>query len=81
MNFVMSSRGLLVHSREDWLCAVCRPKEVVESRGCCLCLGCAQAMMAAAGAGEEGARDLLDDITDALSLLETQQPTARLAAN
>jgi hypothetical protein len=38
-------------------------------------------MMVAAGAGEEGARDLLDDITDALSLLEAQQPTTRLAAN
>jgi hypothetical protein len=37
--------------------------------------------MAAASAGEQGARALLDEISVALSLLEAQQPEPRLPAN
>jgi len=81
MIFVMPSRDLGVHSHEDWPCAVCRPQKVVESRACCLCSDCAQAMMVAAGAGGEEARALLAEITEALSLLEAHQASARLAAN
>jgi hypothetical protein len=37
--------------------------------------------VAAASAGELGARALLDEISDALSLLEAQQPEPRMPAN
>lgn len=77
----MTPGGLLVHSCDDWPCAMCRPTEIVESRGYCLCLNCAYGIVAAASAGEVGARALLDEISDALSLLEAQQPGPRLPAN
>jgi hypothetical protein len=44
-------------------------------------LNCAYAIVAAASAGEQGARALLDEISDALSQLEAQQPEPRLPAN
>lgn len=53
----------------------------MESRAYCLCLNCAYAIVAAAGAGEPGARAMLDEISDALSLLESQQTASRLQAN
>ena len=81
MDFAMTSGGLLVHSCEDWPCAVCRPSKIVESRAYCLCLNCAYGIVAAASAGEQDARALLDEISDALSLLEAQQPEPRLPAN
>ncbi len=81
MDFALSSGGLMVHSRKDWPCAVCRPQAIFESPGYCLCVKCAHGVMAAAGAGVEGARALLDEITDALVLLEGQGAEARLAAN
>jgi hypothetical protein len=68
MDYVMSPGGLLVHTREDWPCAVCRPGEIMEGRGYCLCMECAHSVIVAAGAGVEDARALLDDITDALVL-------------
>jgi hypothetical protein len=37
--------------------------------------------VAAASAGEPGARDLLDEISDALSQLEAQQEEPRMPAN
>ncbi|HZO99906.1 MAG TPA: hypothetical protein VFD30_06415 [Terriglobia bacterium] len=81
MDYVMSPGGLLVHLREDWPCAVCNPGEIAEGRGYCLCAACAQSVMAAAGAGYEDARALLDDITDALALLEVSSSGASLAPN
>ena len=72
MDFAMSTGGLLIHSCDEWPCAICRPVEIAERRAYCLCVTCAQAMMAAAGAGEEGARALLSEITDALVQLETR---------
>jgi hypothetical protein len=77
----MTPGGLLVHSCDEWPCAVCRPSQISESRAYCLCLNCAYAIVAAASAGEQGARALLDEISDALSLLEAQQPEPRLPAN
>jgi hypothetical protein len=53
----------------------------LESRAYCLCLNCAYAIVAAASAGEQGARALLDEISVALSLLEAQQPEPRMLAN
>jgi hypothetical protein len=44
-------------------------------------LNCAYAIVAAASAGEQGARALLDEISDALSMLEAQQVEPRLPAN
>jgi hypothetical protein len=44
-------------------------------------LDCAYAIVAAASAGEQGARALLDEISDALSLLEAQQLDPRMPAN
>jgi len=81
MEFVMSPNGLLVHIRQDWPCAVCRSGAISESYGYCLCRSCAYAMVAAAGAGEEGARAMLDEITEALSLLEAQGSPSGLMAN
>lgn len=81
MDYAMSAGGLLVHSRKDWPCAVCRSHDISESRGYCLCVACARGVLAAAGAGVEGARDLLDDLTEALVLLEGRAPMTRLVAN
>lgn len=81
VRFAMTAGGLLVHSSEDWPCAVCRPSQISESRAYCLCLHCAHAIVAAASAGEQGARAMLDEISDALSQLEAQQPEPRLPAN
>ncbi len=81
MDYTMSPRGLLVHDRSDWPCAVCRPQQIFETRGFYLCEECAHAIVAAAGAGAEGARALLDDITDALAFLESHVLESRLATN
>lgn len=81
MDFAMTSGGLLVHSCDDWPCAVCRPGLISESRAYCLCLNCSYALVAAASAGEKGARAMLDEISDALSLLEAQQQESGLTAN
>ncbi len=81
VDFAMTPGGLLVHCRDDWPCALCRPGDISEGRGYCLCLSCAYAVVAAAGAGEQGARALLDEVTDALSLLEAKLPAADLIVN
>ena len=70
MDHVVSSGGLMVHSRVDWPCASCRPYEVSDTKGLCLCVRCAHGLINAAEAGSEDARSLLDEITDALVLLE-----------
>jgi hypothetical protein len=70
MDYAMSPGGLTVHTRKDWPCAVCRPDRMWEGRGFSLCAHCAQGMIFAAEAGIEDARALLDDVTDALALLE-----------
>jgi hypothetical protein len=81
MDYAMTEGGLLVHSCDDWPCAVCRPSEISESRAYCLCLNCAYGIVAAASAGEKGARSLLDEISDALYELEAKQPEPRMTAN
>ena len=81
VDFAMTPGGLLVHSSEAWPCAVCRPSLISESRAYCLCLNCAYAIVAAASAGQSGARALLDEISDALSLMEAQQLAPRAPAN
>ena len=70
MDYATSSGGLMVHSRSDWPCAGCRPDPISDARGFCLCVKCAHGVISAAEAGSEGARALLDDVTDALVLLE-----------
>ena len=70
MDYAMSPGGLMVHNRKDWPCAVCRPDRTSEGRGFWLCSQCAQGMIFAAEAGVEDARALLDDVTDALAMLE-----------
>lgn len=81
MDYALSRGGLLVHSREDWPCAVCRPEGTSGRHGHCLCLRCAHTAMAAAGVGLDDARELLDDITDALVLLEPQMHIKELMVN
>jgi hypothetical protein len=81
VDFVFARRGLLVHSYEQWPCAVYRPSQISESRAYCLRLNCAFAVMAADGAGEQGACAMLDKISDALCQLEAQQPGPRLPAD
>ncbi len=70
MDYATSSGGLMVHSRSDWPCASCRPNLISDSLGFCLCVKCAHGVISAAEAGSESARALLDDVTDALVLLE-----------
>ena len=81
VDFAMTPGGLLVHMNEDWPCAVCRPSQIAESRAYCLCLNCAYAVVAAASAGEQGARALLDEISIALGLLASQGADLRVSAN
>ena len=81
MDYAISRRGLLVHARRDWPCAVCRPQGSSEARGFWLCTRCAHGMIIAAEAGVEAARALLDDVTDALVRLEGDLPQAKLAIN
>ena len=81
MDYAMSQGGLLVHSRGDWPCAICRPRDTGEDLGFCICLRCARAIITAAEAGMEGARALLDDVTDALLRLEDYLPSRRLPMN
>jgi len=70
MDYVTSSGGLTVHCRADWPCAGCRPGPTSDSGGFCLCVKCAHGVISAAEAGSESARALLDDVTDALVVLE-----------
>ena len=72
MDYAITPGGLMVHAREDWPCAVCRPDMASECKGFWMCLKCAHGMIFAAEAGVENARELLDDVTDALALLEAQ---------
>ncbi|MGH9359075.1 MAG: hypothetical protein ACRD22_10935 [Terriglobia bacterium] len=81
MDYAMSSGGLMVHSREDWPCACCRPHEVADGRAYCLCLKCARSVIQAVEAGVEGVRALLDDITDALTVFENDTALPTLAVN
>jgi hypothetical protein len=81
MDYAVSRGGLLVHDRRDWPCALCRPQAISECRGFCLCSRCAHGMIVAAEAGIEGARALLDDVTDALVLLEAQSLEAKPTLN
>ena len=70
MDFAISPGGLTVHNQKDWPCAVCRPDRSSEGRGYCLCRSCAKGMLIAAAAGVEGARELLNEVTDAMAMLE-----------
>jgi hypothetical protein len=81
MDYALSRNGLLVHDRDDWPCAVCRPEGIVGNDDYCLCLDCAHTAMAAAGVGIGEARALLDDLTDALVVLEPQVLPSVLVAN
>jgi hypothetical protein len=81
MEYAMSSSGLLVHSRPDWPCSMCRPGESQETRNFCLCLKCARSVVVAAGAGIADARELLDDVADALVMLECHSVQPTVAVN
>lgn len=81
MDYAVSPGGLLVHSRKDWPCAVCRSSSVTDGRGLYLCVDCARGLLAAAGAGVESARALLDDVTDALVLLEGASAERRVTVH
>ena len=81
MDYVTSSGGLMVHSRNDWPCAGCRPGPTSDSGSFCLCVKCAHGVISAAEAGSEGARALLDDVTDALVLLECPMTVLRSLEN
>ena len=81
MDYALSPNGLLVHDHEDWPCSVCRPDGIVGRDGYCLCLRCAHLTMAAAGVDVGGAREILDDLADALVALEPQVHLPQSAAN
>ena len=76
MGFAMPLGELVIHTRRDWPCAVCRPCGISAGRGYCLCLDCAYLIAAAAGGGGESARALLDAFTDAKEFVRS---SARLA--
>jgi hypothetical protein len=80
VGYTISPIGLLVHAHDDWPCAVCRPQELSESRGHCLCLHCARNLMTAAAMGADEARDLLPDIAQAITLLSVAPGEGPLAA-
>lgn len=81
MQYAISPGGLLVHARGDWPCAVCRPDGTAERRGLLLCTRCAQGMIFAVEAGAEGPRALLDELTDALTLLGSGESLAQPSLN
>jgi hypothetical protein len=81
MEYAMSPGGLMVHSRNDWPCACCRPHDVADSRGFCLCVKCARTLMRAAEAGVDGIRALLDDLAEALTALQSEVLMPGLAVN
>jgi hypothetical protein len=81
MSYCISAHGLLVHDQPDWPCAVCHPEATSDRQAWYLCVGCAQEMLAAAGAGMTGARALMDDVTDALAFFEVSTRTLASAAN
>jgi ribosomal protein L37AE/L43A len=81
MDYAVSRGGLLVHARQDWPCALCRPQGSSEAQGFWLCARCAHGMIIAAEAGVEAARALLDDVTEALVRLEGQSHDCRLPTN
>jgi hypothetical protein len=81
VDFAVTTGGMLVHSCEDWPCAVCRPGQITESRAYCLCLNCAYGIVVAASAGEPDARALLDEISDALGQFEAGERESRVFAN
>lgn len=70
MDSVISARGLLIHIRSDWPCAVCRPLSSTESRGFWLCAECARYLIHAGEAGMEIPREILGDIAEALVTLD-----------
>lgn len=81
MEYTMSPGGLMVHSRNDWPCACCRPHDVADSRGFCLCVKCARSLMRAAEAGVDGIRGLLDDLAEALTALQSEALMPGVAIN
>jgi len=81
MSYYVSPHGLLVHDRPDWPCAACHPDGTSDRQAWFLCVGCAQEMLAAAGAGMAEARALMDDVTDALAFFEVSAHTLASAAN
>ena len=81
MTYALSRNGLLVHDQEDWPCSVCRPDGIVGHDGYCLCLQCAHLTMVAAGAGVGEAREIIDDLADALVVLEPQVLAPQMVAN
>ncbi len=81
MEYARSSSGLTVHTRDDWPCAVCRPAMAGEARGLLMCAQCARGMIFAVEAGYEDARELLDDVTDALALLDFHTTLESVPAN
>jgi len=62
MDCTISERGLLIHLRADWPCAVCRPWYAAECRGFCLCVECVYYLIHVAEAGFESPRELFGDI-------------------
>jgi len=81
MSYYISPQGLLVHNRPDWPCAVCHPEGTSDRQAWYLCVGCAQEMLAAAGAGLDEARALMDDVTEALAFFEGSTETLASAPN
>jgi hypothetical protein len=81
VDYTVSLVGLLVHVRGDWPCAVCRPFEISQRPTRCLCLDCAYALLAVAGAQEEGAHALLGEITEDVGFLAALRGMAGQALN
>ncbi|MGH9433927.1 MAG: hypothetical protein ACRD3T_20555 [Terriglobia bacterium] len=81
MEYAMSLGGLVVHSRDDWPCACCRPAALADRWGFCLCVKCARTVMRITEAGADGMRGLLDDLTDALTVFDADPAIPQPSAN
>ncbi len=81
MDFAVSPMGLVVHCRKDWPCAVCRPKHIFDGEGQPICSACAHNLLASAGIHVAGGHELLEDITEALVLLEGEPRADTVAVN
>lgn len=77
----LAAERLLVHDREGSPCALCQPEHVWEGAGFGLCFDCVQSILVAAGAGSEEAWILLEEIFEALKLLEPTLHTSSQFVN
>jgi len=81
MDFVVTRAGVMVHSQDQWPCAVCRPQDTIESGGAFLCLGCAHHLIEGAARDLDDERSGVSEVADAIALLECKTSWPSCAVN